>query len=273
MITASIVLFKTKKEEFSTILSCAIDSNIDYVYVVDNSPSNDLKSIVDYFESKKIIYIFGQGNIGYGSGHNIAIRESLTKGSIYHIILNPDIQFEKKSIEHLLIFMDSHRDVGMLMPNVIYPDGSLQKLCHLYPTPLDIFGRRLLPKSWIKKRNSLYMMEKTGYKITMNIPQLSGCFMVLRTSILKEIGIFDESFFIYFEDFDLMRRIHKVSKTVFYPQVTIIHAHKAEHRISNKLLIISIKSAFRYFNKWGWMFDKERKEVNKHAFDKVNIIS
>ena len=83
----------------------------------------------------------------------------------------------------------------------------------------------------------------------------------------------------YFEDFDLMRRIHNVSKTIFYPNVSIIHDHAKESYKSNKMLILHIKSAIKYFNKWGWIFDKERKEMNKRIleelkkikFDNINI--
>ena len=63
-----------------------------------------------------------------------------------------------------------------------------------------------------------------------------------------------------------------MSKTVFYPKLTIIHNHATEHRTNKKLLKISIQSAIRYFNKWGWFFDAERKKWNQTAFDESNII-
>ena len=71
--------------------------------------------------------------------------------------------------------------------------------------------------------------------------------------------------FTCYEDTDLIRRIHEVSKTVFYPDITIIHAHKAEHRTNKLLLKISIKSAILYFNKYGWLFDRKRSLFNKWA--------
>jgi len=90
--------------------------------------------------------------------------------------------------------------------------------------------------------------------------------MFLNYKILKEHNLyFDDRFFMYFEDFDLMRRIHKVSKTIFYPHVSIIHDHAKESYKSKKKLIQHIKSAIKYFNKWGWIFDKERKEMNDTA--------
>lgn len=84
--------------------------------------------------------------------------------------------------------------------------------------------------------------------------------------------MFDDRYFMYFEDYDLVRRIHRISKTVFYPAVVIIHDHATEHRTNKRLLKISIQSAIRYFNKWGWIFDRERQKINKNAFSPENII-
>lgn len=272
MITASIIFFNTDTKYINTILPCAINSVIDRIYIIDNSAEDRIRHIVEPM-SDKIEYIHGQGNVGYGAGHNIALAKSLNLGADYHVVLNPDIEFKQGTIEALASFADSHSDIGMLMPNVVYPDGRQQYLCKLLPTPMDMFGRRLLPKAIFDRRNARFEMRKTNYDTTRNCPLLSGCFMFLRMSVIREIGMFDERYFMYFEDTDLMRRLHRVSKTVFYPEQTIIHNHAAEHRHNSKLLKISIRSAIKYFNKWGWIFDKERRNVNRHAFDRKHIIT
>lgn len=265
MLTASIVTYKTAVSELQTIVNCALKSSIQLIYIVDNSPTNDLQTTIELLKSPKLVYIFGQGNVGYGAGHNIAIKKSIERGAKYHIILNPDIIFEENVIDALVQFMDLYPNVGSVMPNVVYPDGTNQRLCKLLPTPYDIFARRLLPKSWTVKRNQKYEMHFMGYNKIWNCPNLSGCFMFLRTDVLKQVGGFDDRFFMYFEDTDLIRRIHRVSKTAFYPRVTIIHAHKAAHKTSKTLLKISIDSAIKYFNKYGWLFDKERRLFNNLA--------
>ena len=104
------------------------------------------------------------------------------------------------------------------------------------------------------------------------MPIFSGSFLFIRTSVFDKVGLFDDRYFMYFEDFDLVRRIHKVSQTVFYPKDTIIHAHAAEHKTNRKLLMISIKSAIKYFNKWGWFFDKDRRVWNKEAQSDKSIL-
>ena len=271
MISASLVLYNTKENDLRKVIHCVHHSIINTLFVIDNSPSNVLEAIVKEL-SNKCEYIHGQGNIGYGGAHNIGIKKSIEKHAEYHIVLNPDIYFKPEVIDQLYTFAQRHYEIGLILPKVTYPNGDLQYLCKLLPTPLDIFGRRLLPKKLIKKRNERFEMRKTGYNTTWNCPILSGCFMFLRTSTLKQVGGFDERFFMYFEDFDLMRRLHRVSQTVYYPHVTIIHNHAAEHHTNKDLLKASIQSAIKYFNKWGWLIDRERTIVNKHAFDEENKI-
>ena len=99
----------------------------------------------------------------------------------------------------------------------------------------------------------------------MNVPVLSGCFMFLRTSALKDVGLFDENIFMYLEDTDLSRRIHTKYKTIFYPKVQITHEYAKESNKSKKLLKYHIQSAIYYFNKWGWVFDKQRDEINQNS--------
>lgn len=271
MITASIVLFNVSEVLLRKVVECADRSTIDIIFIVDNSPNPLWKELL-VNTSNKFEYIWGQGNVGFGRAHNIALEKAINKGAEYHVILNPDISFGDEIIERLEHFMREHKDVGCVMPDVVYPDGREQYLCKLLPTPMDIVGRRLLPPSWIRRQNERYEMRLTGYCETRNVPQLSGCFMFLRMSVIEEVGMFDERFFMYFEDIDFCRRIHQKSKTVFFPEIKIVHHHHSEHRGNKALLIESIKSAFQYFNKWGWFFDKERRFINKRAFSEYNII-
>lgn len=271
MITASLVLYKTNVDDLRTVLKCVEDSCINKVYIIDNSPQDTAHSLLSSLGSREE-YVFGHGNIGYGAAHNIALKKALEEGVEYHVILNPDISFEAGAIEKLYDFAKRHPDIGELMPDVRYPDGREQYLCKLLPTPVDIFGRRLLPAKWMEKRNYKFEMRETGYNHARNVPCLSGCFMFLNMKYIKEVGFFDDRFFMYFEDNDLVRRLHGVSKTVFYPALSIIHNHASEHHSNKRLLRISIQSTIRYFNKWGWIFDKDRRRINKDAFSPENII-
>jgi GT2 family glycosyltransferase len=171
--------------------------------------------------------------------------------------------------------MEGNKDVGLVMPKVLYPDGRIQYLCKLLPTPFDLFGRRFLNfypfKKYIEKRNEIYELRFTGYDKIMEVPYLSGCFMFIRTKVLEKVGLFDERFFMYLEDTDLSRRIHKMAKTIYYPHVHIYHEYGKGSYKNKKLLKYHIESAIKYFNKWGWFFDKERREINKKVLSKLQF--
>ena len=273
MITSSIVVYSTKENiekdnELKTIIKCISSSIIDKLYVIDNSPTNTLENMI-VSQSDKVTYIHNKKNVGYGAGHNIALRKILESDAEYHLVLNSDIFFDEEIISKIKDYMDSDPDVGQLLPNVIYPDGELQYLCKLIPTPFDLIVKRFLPYKITKKRLKKFQLRFTGYNKLMNVPYLSGCFMFFRVSALKKIGLFDERFFLYPEDIDLTRRMHKHYKTMFFPKVTIIHDHGAESHKSKKMLMIHIYNIIKYFNKWGWIFDCERKVVNNKVLKEV----
>ena len=272
-INSSIVLYHNNKTQLEKAIACFLNSNLaGNIYLVDNS-SDDSLAVLKKLD-KRIIYIFNNANLGYGAAHNIAIRESIKHNIPYHLVLNPDIYFEPGVLEILYSYMEQNSDVGQLMPKVLYPDGSIQYLCKLLPTPFDLFGRRFFNigpfKKYIEKRNDKYELRFTGYNKIMNIPYLSGCFMFFRTKALKDVGLFDERFFMYPEDIDITRRMHKKYKTIYYPAVSIIHDHGAESYKNIKMLRIHIINMIKYFHKWGWCFDKERKLFNNRVLCDYN---
>lgn len=270
-INVSIVLYQTLKDTvIRAIESCLSSELVLKLYLTDNSPDNRLEELSRI--DKRIVYIFNNSNPGYGTAHNIVIRKSIEEGVKYHLVLNPDVYFDKGVIEELYDFMEKNKDVGNVMPKVLYPDGKLQYLCKLLPTPLDLILRRFIPsKKWKEKRNEIYELKFITYDEIMNIPYLSGCFMFLRVDILKKVGLFDERFFMYLEDTDLSRRIYRVAKNIFYPYVHIYHEYGKGSYKNKKLFMHHIQSAIKYFNKWGWFFDSERKKINQEILEKFEL--
>ena len=271
MITASIVAYHTPTEELSHLLDCIICSSIDILYLIDNSSNDSLRELSNF--SPKIVYIYSD-NLGFGHGHNIAIRKVLEKHSDYHIVINPDIYWNGHVIEALVEYMDSHPDCGLVMPKVLYPGGDLQYLCKLLPTPMNLFGRRFLPFKNIQRRmDEKFELRASGYDKEMEVPSLSGCFMFMRTEVLRKVGGFDERFFMYAEDLDLCRRIGEVSRTMYYPGASIYHAYGKGSYKNKKLLKYHICSVIKYFNKWGWIFDNKRKRINKDCLKRLKFLS
>jgi len=268
----SIVLYHNREEQIKKAIESVLNTDLNItLYLVDNSSTDSLRELERI--DKRIVYIFNNSNLGFGKAHNIALKKSIEKNIPYHLVLNPDVYFEKGVLEELYDFMENNKDVGLVMPKVLYPDGNIQYLCKLLPKPLDLFGRRFLNlgpfRKIVEKRNEIYELRFTGYDKIMEVPYLSGCFMFIRTEVLKKVGLFDERFFMYLEDTDLSRRIHRVAKTVYYPYVYIYHEYGKGSYKSLKLLYYHIKSAIKYFNKYGWFFDKEREEMNRKILEKL----
>lgn len=259
MITASVVTYQHRIIEIEKVIQCILVTSVARIYIIDNSKNDRLRELTKL--SERISYIHSL-NLGYGAGHNIAINEAIEEGATYHVVINPDIFFSENIIRRIETFMDEHNDIGHIMPKILYPSGEVQYLCKLLPTPLDLLIRRFIPcKNYLK--NEKYELRFTDYNKIMEVPSLSGCFMFLRVSILKQIGGFDERFFMYAEDLDLCRRIGQVAKTVYYPEVSVFHEYAKGSYKNKKLLKYHICSIIKYFNKWGWFFDSERKKINR----------
>lgn len=263
MLNASIVLYNHTLSEITPLVKTLRKSaTVSDIFFIDNSPKENPD-----FKKLNANYHFTGKNLGYGSAHNIAIRQTIEQGIPYHLVINPDISFDPAILSKIEGFMNNNSDIGLLMPKVLYPTGEIQYLCKLIPTPFDLIVRRFLPKSWTQKQTEKFEMRESGYNRIMDVPYLSGCFMFLRTEALQQVGLFDERFFMYPEDIDLTRRIHRQYRTVFYPEATIVHHHAQSSYISVRMLFIHIKNMIKYFNKWGWIFDRERRRVNKEIIN------
>ena len=269
-LTVSIVRYNHSFEELKPLVDRVAETKLKHwTYLVDNSPAPYPQDLIDKF-GEKFTYLFVGKNVGFGAGHNLAIRPILETAR-YHLVLNPDIMFQSGVLEHLYRFMEDNGDIGHVMPKIIYPDGSLQYVCKLIPSPVDLIFKRFIPNALLESRLEKFQLKFTGYNKQMDVPYLSGCFMFLRVGALKEIGLFDESFFMYPEDIDLTRRMHARYRTVFYPEVQVIHEHAKGSYVNKKLLYIHMVNMIKYFNKWGWFFDSERQKVNKEILNKLEI--
>lgn len=267
-LSASIVVFKTPADILAKAIHSFLSSTPDsLLYLIDNSPTDDLKYLA---YDARIKYIFNNRNVGFGAGHNISFQHTLGR-SKYHLVLNPDVYFDKDVIEKLYLFMEDNPSIGQVMPKVLYPDGNLQYLCRLLPTPQILVLRRFFNffQPLLQKRNYSHELQFSGYNKIMNVPFLSGCFMFLRMEALEKVGLFDERFFLYTEDTDLTRRIHRFYRTVYYPDVSIYHYHAKGSYKDPWLMWCNIYSAIRYFNKWGWFNDPERERINQQVLQET----
>ena len=263
-LSASIVAYRDSVPVLKRAISSFLESAPNSVlYLIDNSPTDVLRHIVS---SPHVVYVHCRKNIGFGAAHNIALRHAMRQ-STYHLVLNPDVYFDPEVIPELLGFMDGHPDVGLVMPRVLNPDGSLQPLCRLLPTPWTLIARNFFPPL-AERENYTYELRFTDYRQLLDVPFLSGCFMFLRMSALEQTGLFDERYFLYGEDLDLCRRIHRHTRTVYYPDAVIYHdRQKTGNRFFHKVFNLS-----RYFSKWGWLYDEERQQINDRLLNpQINV--
>lgn len=269
-ITVSIVTYRNSLRDIAPLLQRLHDEErVCRWVVVDNGDSEEIAGAVRELGG---IYVRTGWNAGFGGGHNRALKELSAVKSQYHAILNPDVSFDADVLPELTKVMESRPDVGLIMPKIIYPDGRNQYLCKLLPAPVDLVLRRFFPgplKRLARGRIASFELRDLDYDAPAYVPSLSGCFMFTRRSVLEEIGGFDERFFLYMEDVDLCRRMLARSRLLYWPQVTIAHVHQMGSYRSRKLLMLHVRSAIKYFNKWGWLRDRERSRMNRETLKSI----
>ena len=261
-LTISIVAYNDPIEDLTVLINSVKNTSVAVdVSVVDNSQNDRLKTL----SNLGITYINNDCNYGFGKGHNLVINRIIGR-SKYHLILNPDITLTSGLLENLFAYMEANPDVGMIIPQVLYNDGTVQSVCKLLPTPWTLFVRRFLTIKLIKdKLNKYYELKMTDPSKAFEPPVISGCFMFIRNSVLKDIGGFDERFFMYMEDVDLCRRIKSKSKILYYPKIKVFHGHAKGSYKNLRLLKYHMISAIKYFNKWGWFLDRDRTKINRET--------
>jgi len=267
-VCVSFVLFGNDRDEIERAIEQVLAVPLAvHVVVIDNSqPGLNLSFIQD----ERVTVVPTGANLGYGRGHNIALAAS-SRRCRYNLVLNTDLQMGPEVLPGLVEFMDAHPSAGMTMPKVLYPDGSLQRLCRLLPVPVDLIGRRFFARTrWAKARNRQYEFHDWNYDTVAEFPFLSGCFMLIRRSVLDTTGYFDERYFLYAEDLDLSRRINAVSRTLYVPSQCVVHEYRSQTRPSLRRLRYAAVSLTRYFSKWGWVHDPARYQANRKTLDQFD---
>lgn len=193
------------------------------VIVVDNNSVDGSNRMVKE-KFKKVTLVENRENLGFSKANNQGIR--LAKGE-YVLLLNPDTVVEDDTFQKVIRFMDDHPDAGALGVKMLDGAGNfLPESKRGLPTPLTAFYKMfglssLFPKS---KRFSKYHLGYLDEDQVHQVDILAGAFMLIRKKVLDEIGLLDETFFMYGEDIDLSYRIIKAGyKNYYFPKTRIIH--------------------------------------------------
>lgn len=226
------------------------------LHLVNNGGLPDVSAALERLRAHGVLcsIIEGHGNVGYGQGHNLAIKRS---NSRYHLVLNPDIDLAPDALKQALDFFDAHAEAGLITPWIGDEHGQQQFLCRRYPTLLDLFARGFLPaglRRLFTLRLAHYEMRDqiNARDVVWDPPIVSGCFMLFRTSVLNQLGGFDERYFLYFEDYDLSLRAHDVTRVVYAPAVRVLHHGGGAARKGPAHIRMFMVSAYKFFNRFGW---------------------
>ena len=193
------------------------------IIIVDNaSGDNSRELIANEFPAVRWIQL--KHNIGFGKACNVGVQNAC---GTYILLLNPDTMISRNTLRLSIDFLEAHPEIGMLGPKILNPDGTLQASCKRgFPTPAGSFYHftglsRLFPKS---KRLGRYNMTFLDPDCQAEVDAVSGSCMFLPKALFKQVGGFDERFFMYGEDLDLCYRIRESGHLVWYfPETQIIH--------------------------------------------------
>lgn len=220
------------------------------ILLVDNaSQDGSVRMVRQYFPN--VCLIANQQNKGFATANNQAIR--LSRGR-YVIFLNPDTVVHGNALNTMVQFMDGHPEAGAIGCKLLNADGSVQ---HSTRQPLTlsimfyentILGRLLFFRRKVKD----YKMKNFTFDRVEEVDAASGAALLVRKSVLNEVGIMDEGYFMFFEEMDLCRRIKmKGYKIYFIPNAVITHLGGASrHQNPKALVIISQESMMRYVSKF-----------------------
>ncbi len=193
----------------------------------------------------------GHGNLGYGAGHNLAIRATTMPA---HLVLNPDVELDEKALRSGLATL-ALPDVALVGAVGRDGDGKPGYLSKRMPSVWTFFLRGFAP-GWLKRRFDAqlahYEYRDLPTDRVSDVILVSGAFMLFRTDALHAVGGFDERYFLHFEDLDLSLRLAKHGRVVSDPHVTLIHhgGNSASRGLAH--LRVFVRSGLRFFNTHGW---------------------
>jgi GT2 family glycosyltransferase len=265
-LSISIVVHELNQPVLERVLACLVKAaneartagvlNKASLYLINNSDNHALldsmPESVD-LSSLELLTKTGHGNIGYGRGHNLAITETACD---YHLVLNPDVFLQPDALVQGLAWLQSRPETVAVAPAISNGKGEPESACKQYPSVLDLLLRGFAPgfvRRLFQRRLARYSMQALSHnEPTDNIPIISGCCMLWRSSALRALDGFDPRYFLYFEDFDLSLRAHQHGSLSFVPAMRITHLGGNTARKGLRHILMFGRSAIRFFNSHGW---------------------
>ena len=220
------------------------------VIVSDNGSTNDTIEVI----RKKFpqVHVIENGsNLRFSKGNNVGIQAS--KGE-YVLILNPDTLIHDGALDKLVQFADQQPKAGAFGCRVLNPDGTYQVSARPFATIRGAWIAALYLR-WLGYFSDLFLSDSyPGWKgdTQRTVGWVSGCFILIRSELVKRMGGFDEQFFYYYEDMDLCHRVWDAGFSImFNPQMTITHLGGQTTKRSPKAFVLDSQiTRYRYYYKY-----------------------
>ncbi len=220
------------------------------VFVVDNgSTDGTVQMLQKSFPS--VALIANTENVGFAVANNQALARC--RGE-YVLLLNPDTELKAGAIAQMARFLKSRLYVGAVGPLLVSPDGSMQESCYPRPTLFRELWRLLYLDRLHRLTN--YPMAEWTLDRPRQVETLQGACILIKRSVLDEIGLLDQDFFIYTEEIDLCRRILAAGWRIYWlPIATVVHyGGQSTRQAASKMFIELYRSKLHYFRKHnGWL--------------------
>lgn len=221
------------------------------VIVQDNASQDGIDVVQAIFP--QVLLSKNEYNMGFSKAVNNGLKQSAAP---YVVLLNPDTYVIDGFFRSALRYMEENPDVGIIGPQILNRDGSVQGSARSFPTFLTgLFGRASLLSRWFPNnritRQNVLTFKSDGVT-PMEVGWVSGACMLVRRSAVDDIGLLDERFFLYWEDADWCKRLWDSGwKVVYFPRASVVHYVGGS---SGKHLIRSVlefhKSSYRFYEKY-----------------------
>jgi GT2 family glycosyltransferase len=216
------------------------------IRVVDNASIDGTNEML-YKRFPQVCLVESPENLVFARANNLAI--SLAKDARYVLLLNPDTIVYPGALQKMVSYMDENPEVGAAGPRLLNPDGSLQTSCYAAPTLTREFTRmfhldKIFPEA-------CYHMDKWDLKKPRDVDIIQGACLMLRKMALDRVGLLDESFFIYSEDFDLCHRLQKDGwSQVWLPEAEVIHyGAQSTNQVSAEMFLQLYQAKMKFMRK------------------------
>jgi N-acetylglucosaminyl-diphospho-decaprenol L-rhamnosyltransferase len=220
------------------------------VLVVDSASSDDSVDMVRR-EFPGVRLYASDTNLGYTGGNNLGMRESHGR---HMLVLNPDTEVWGDALSAMIAYLDAHPRVGVVGPQLLWPDGSVQSSRRRFPTLGTAFVESTFLQKWFPRHPALrrYYALDLPDDVTNEVDWVQGACLMVRREAIEQVGLLDDAYFMYSEELDWQRRISGAGwKVVYLPMAQIVHheGKSSEQAVAARHVNFQT-SKVRYFRKY-----------------------